>query len=146
MFTEVVTTEEEIRALIGFPSQLVQHKVIAALDEHCREFIAKSPFVLVATSDSDGHCDVSPRGDSLGFVRVLDQNHLVIPEGPGNRRIDSMRNRIANPHIGLLFLIPGLEETLRVNGTACVLKDPEILSLMQVKGHVPPLGLGVEVE
>lgn len=145
-FEHIVTTEEELRALLGTSSKLVAHKVISQLDEHCRHFIAQSPLVLLATSDASGNCDVSPRGDAPGFVRVLDQNRLLIPERPGNRKIDSMRNLLTNPYAGLLFLIPGLEETLRVNGRAYVVRDEHLLQEMAVNGRVPLLGIGVEVE
>jgi uncharacterized protein len=145
-FEQVVSTEEELRALLGTSSELVAHKVISHLDEHCRHFIAQSPLVLLATSDASGTCDVSPRGDAPGFVMVLDEKRLLIPERPGNRKIDSMRNLLTNPHAGLLFLIPGLEETLRVNGRAFVVRDEELLQQMAVNGRIPLLGIGVEVE
>jgi predicted pyridoxine 5'-phosphate oxidase superfamily flavin-nucleotide-binding protein len=105
---EFISTESELTVLIGSPSELVQHKVISIIDEHCRDFIAKSPFIFISTSDSIGKCDVSPRGDSAGFVQVVDDKHIVIPDRPGNKRIDSLRNILSNPEIGLVFLIPGL--------------------------------------
>ncbi len=145
-FKQTVTTEEELRGIVNYPSEVVQRKEIHTLDEHCKEYIAKSPFVMIATSDADGSCDVSPRGDTPGFVKVLDEQHLVIPERPGNRRVDSMRNILANPNVGLIFVIPGLKETLRVNGRACVTKDPELLQQMVVKGNTPALAIGVRVE
>ena len=101
---------------------------------------------MISTSDNLGFCDVSPRGDMPGFVRVLDNKHLIIPERPGNKRIDSMRNILLNPKVGLLFFIPGLGETLRVNGKACLVKDDELLEKMAVKGQKPIVGIGVEVE
>lgn len=122
-----IKSEEELRAILGYPSELVKNKAIDALDEHCRQFIAKSPLLIMATSDAEGLCDVSPRGDAPGFVLVLDDNHLVIPERPGNRRMDSLRNILSNPNAGLIFLIPGLEETLRVNGRAYIVRDEELL-------------------
>lgn len=145
-FTDLVTSEEAFRALIGTPSKLVQHKVIHHLDSHCRDFITKSPFVMVGTSDDEGRCDVSPRGDAPGFVRVLDDQHLLIPERPGNRRIDSIKNILKNPGIGLMFLIPGLEETFRVNGQACVTTHAQSLQPCSVSGRTPVLGIGVTVE
>lgn len=144
-FKDLVSSEDELRLLVGYPSELVQNKVITYLDHHCQNFISKSPFVILATADERGHCDVSPRGDSAGFVRVLDEIHLIIPERPGNRRIDSMRNILSNPRIGLIFIIPGLEETLRVNGSACVIRDEELLNKMESHGHIPVLGIGVTV-
>ena len=145
-FKEIVKSEEEIRELIGYPSEVVKRKAIARLDGHCRRFIALSPLLFIATADEQGHCDVSPRGDAPGSVLVLDDRRLVIPERPGNRRIDSLRNILSNPKIGLIFVIPGLEETLRVNGRAYVIKDDEILDRMQVGNKKPVLGIGVEAE
>lgn len=145
-FKDVVATEEEIRELIGFPSEVVQRKTITELDSHCRNYIAMSPLLFMATSDTMGNCDVSPRGDAPGFVHIIDHGHIVIPERPGNRRIDSMRNILSNPRVGLIFLIPGLEETLRVNGEAYIIKDDELLEQMKANGKKPLLGIGVRVE
>jgi hypothetical protein len=145
-FTHVVTTEAELRdAVGGEPSLLARKKQIPALDGHSRDFIARSPFVLVATAGARGDCDVSPKGDRPGFVLVLDDQRLVIPDRPGNRRLDGMRNILENPHVGLLFLIPGKEETLRVNGHAWIVRDPEILARTEAMGKRPTLALGVEV-
>lgn len=116
------------------------------LDIHCKEFISLSPMIFISTSDDNGQCDVSPRGDAPGFVHILDETRLIIPERPGNRRIDSMRNILRNPQIGLIFIIPGLEETLRVNGEARIIKDKDLLCTMQVNGKTPLLGIGVIVE
>ncbi|HEY0828906.1 MAG TPA: pyridoxamine 5'-phosphate oxidase family protein [Bacilli bacterium] len=143
---ELISSEDELRSIVGYPSDLVIRKVIPFLDQHCREFIAQSPFLVMSTADKSGLCDVSPRGDDSGFVLVLDDLHIIIPERPGNRRIDSMRNIISNPQIGLIFLIPGMEETLRINGQACVTKDPALLGQMQVSGKIPTLGIGVKVQ
>lgn len=145
-FEDILTSEEEVRDLLGFPSELVKKKVVYNLDKHCRNFISLSPLLFLSTSDDKGFCDVSPRGDAPGSVFVLDEKHLVIPERPGNRRIDSLRNIILNPQIGIVFIIPGLKETLRVNGKAFVIKDEKILDLMKVKDKKPLLGIGVEVE
>lgn len=145
-FSDLVANEEELRALLGTPQGLAAHKVIHHIDEHCRDFIARSPFMLMATANADGECDVSPRGDAPGFVMVLDEHRLVIPDRNGNRRIDSMRNLLANPGCGLIFLIPGLRETLRINGRACVSRDPNLLQQMAANGVVPQLGIGVVVE
>jgi uncharacterized protein len=127
-FRDAVTSEEALRALVGRPSELAIRKEISYLDAHCRAFIARSPFVLIATSGASGRADVSPKGDPPGFVQVLDEHRLVIPDRPGNRRLDGMRNLLENPHVGLLFLIPGLEETLRVKGRAWIIRDEEILA------------------
>ncbi len=146
MFHDVISTEEELRSLLGEPSERVANKVISNLDRHCRDFIAKSPFLLLATADAFGRCDASPRGDAAGFVMVVDDKHLIIPERPGNRRVDSLRNILANPQVGLLFLIPGLGETLRINGRACVIRDQSYLAQLEVSGRRPELGIVVEVE
>lgn len=131
---------------IGYPSELVKNKVISQLDKHCRHFISQSPLLFMSTSDQAGNCDVSPRGDEPGFVMVLDERRLCIPERPGNRRVDSMQNIISNPKIGLIFIIPGLNETLRINGVACVIRDEKLLKKMEFNGHIPILGVGVEIE
>ena len=145
-FRDVVSSEQELRALLGHPSELALKKQIAALDEHCRAFIRRSPFLLLATSDASGRCDVSPKGDPPGFVHVLDDTHLVIPDRPGNRRLDGMRNVLANPHVGIIFLVPGRDETLRVNGRAAIIRDAEVLERLTVEGKRPHLALAVEVE
>jgi uncharacterized protein len=145
-FKELIHSEEELRTLIGFPSELVERKMITYLDHNCEEYISKSPFLVISSSDQSGNCDVSPRGDMAGFVKVLNEKYLIIPERPGNKRIDTMRNILANPNVGLLFMIPGLGETLRVNGKACLVRDNELLEQMEVKGRKPLLGIGVEVE
>lgn len=145
-FKNVIETEEELRSLIGFPSDLVKRKVINYLDHHCSHFISQSPFLVMSTSNQDGFCDVSPRGDKPGFVHVLNEKFLLIPERPGNKRIDSMGNILSNPKVGLLFFIPGLGETLRVNGRAALVKDPELLEKMAAGGREPLVAIGVEVE
>jgi uncharacterized protein len=146
-FRDTISTETELREVIGgLPHQLALAKDIGRLDEHCRAYIAHSPFVLLATSGADGRCDVSPKGDAPGFVLVLDERRLLIPDRPGNRRLDGMSNLLHNPHIGLIFLVPGMEETLRVNGRACIVRDAELLARCEVRGKIPTLGIGVEVE
>jgi PPOX class probable FMN-dependent enzyme len=145
-FRETVTTEAELRQLVGEPSALALAKELGTLDVHCRAFIARSPFLLLATSGAGGRCDVSPKGDGPGFVQVLDDRHLLIPDRPGNKRLDGMRNLVSNPHAGLIFLIPGVEETLRVNGRAWIVRDADLLERCEVRGKVPALGIGVEVE
>lgn len=143
---KTITTEEELRLEIGHPGKLAEHKVITHIDQHCREFIAMSPFLVMSTSNEKGMCDASPRGDSPGFVHVMDDKHLVIPERPGNRRADSILNIIENPHAGFLFLIPGLEETLRINGKASITSDANLLRLFEVKGKLPKVAIILEVE
>jgi hypothetical protein len=145
-FKETIRTEDELRLMMGFPSELVKNKTISIIDSHCRDFISKSPFLVLSTSDKEGHCDVSPRGDLPGFVQVLNENQIVIPERPGNKRMDSMRNILSNPRVGLIFFIPGLGETLRINGQATLIKDSKILESMAVKGKSPLVGIVVDVE
>lgn len=146
IFREVISSESELREMYGEPSKLVQNKAIAQMDSHVRNFIAQAPFLIIATADAEGKCDASPRGDAPGFVHIIDDNHLVIPERPGNKRMDSISNILSNPQIGLIFMIPTLEETLRINGRACIIRDAELLEKMAVKGKVPTIGIGVQVE
>ncbi len=145
-FRDIVTSEAALRELLGEPSDLVIRKQLAALDRHSRAFIALSPFVLVGTAGADGACDVSPRGDAPGFVLTLDEKTLVIPERPGNRRADTLRNILQTGAVGLLFVIPGVEETLRVNGRACLVRDAAILERLAARGKQPPIAIGVEVD
>jgi PPOX class probable FMN-dependent enzyme len=146
MFKDIVTSREELRAIYGAPGERAVLKERAHLDVHTREFIARSPFVLLATSNRAGRCDVSPKGDAPGFVMVLDDTHLVIPDRVGNNRIDGLTNIVENPHLGMIFLIPGREDTLRVNGRACILRDGEILGRLEVQGKRPKVAIGVEIE
>ena len=143
--TGFVNTEEELRAVLGHPGQRVLDKVIPALDAHCRAFIAKSPFLLVASADAQGRLDVSPKGDPAGFVHVLDDQTLAIPDRPGNRRADTLVNILQHPAIGLIFLVPGKEETLRVNGRARIVRDEWLRTRLAVGGKVPELAIVVTV-
>ena len=145
-FQELLTTQDELDGLYGPPMEAVTSKTIDHLDVHCREFIARSPFVLLATADASGRCDVSPKGGPPGFVGIVDDHRLLIPDAPGNRRIDSLRNVFENPQIGLLFLIPSLEETLRVNGKVAIVRDEALLAERELVGKPAKVGLGVEVE
>ena len=145
-FDNIITTEQELREIVGWPIERVVKKDRAFIDDHCRDFIACSPFLLMATSDVDGQCDVSPKGDAPGFVRVVDQHLLVIPDRPGNKRLDGMKNLVVNPHIGLIFLVPGREETLRVSGRAFITRDPKLLAQFVVQNKTPLLAIAVEVE
>jgi uncharacterized protein len=146
VFKDVVTSVDELRALMGEPSELALRKDIGRLDQHCRAFIARSPFVLIATADRSGRCDVSPKGDAPGFIEVLDERHLLIPDRPGNKRYDGIRNLIENPGIGLLFLVPRSEETPRVNGRAQIVRDADVLARFAVQGKLPQLAIAVEVQ
>ena len=145
-FNDVVATLDELRDILGQPGERTLLKERPSLDAHTRAFIARSPFLLMASAGANGTCDVSPKGDAPGFVLVLDDQRLVIPDRPGNKRLDGMQNLLANPRIGLLFLVPGREETLRVNGRAWITRDPALLERMAVDGKLPLLGIGVEVE
>ena len=145
-FQQPVTTAEELVRLIGTPSELVIKKQLSELDDHMRHFIAESPFLLLGTFGRDGSCDVSPRGDGHGVARVLDARTLVIPDRRGNRRADSLRNILETGRVGLLFMIPGLGETLRVNGRACVFRDEDVLADLAIDGKPPIVGIAVEVE
>lgn len=141
-----IESPDALRDFYGRPSELAQRKVLTALDRHCRAFIAASPMVIVGTSDAQGRQDVSPRGDPPGFVQVLDERRLLIPDRPGNKRIDSLSNILENPGVGLLFLVPGMNETLRVNGRGSIVTDAELLEPMTVNGKPPVSALLVEVE
>jgi len=138
-----ITTPDQLRALFEAPSALVKRKVI--LDKHCRAIIAASPFLCLSTSSAGGRIDVSPRGDAPGFVQVVDDKTLFIPDRPGNNRLDSMTNILENPHIGLLFIVPGMDETLRVFGTAELTRDPALLGRAAVGGKTPTLGIKITV-
>jgi uncharacterized protein len=145
-FSAVLGSQKELEALYGLPLEAVLNKIIDRLDGHCRDFIAHAPFVLVATADEDGNCDVSPKGGAPGFVAVLDDRRLAIPDAPGNRLVYSLRNVVASRRVGLLFLIPGLEETLRVNGRACLTRDEALLERLAGEAKPPKIAIGVEVE
>jgi uncharacterized protein len=141
-----ITNEAELRELIGSPQELVVSKIASRLNDLTRQFVERSPFMCLATSAPDGSCDVSPRGDPAGFVRILDERTILIPDRPGNRIADSLRNILANPHVGLLFLIPGIGDTFRVNGRARLVTDDELLGPSEVEGKVPKLGILVEID
>jgi PPOX class probable FMN-dependent enzyme len=145
-FDHIVTSEQELRDMLGLPAERSVLKERRTLDQHFRAFIARSPFLLMATSGRDGTCDVSPKGDAPGFVLVLDDHRIVIPDRPGNKRFDGMKNLLDNPHVGLLFFVPGREETLRINGRTWITKDPELLVRCVAQGKTPQLAIGVEVE
>lgn len=141
-----ISTETHLREILGSPTALVAAKVSDRLNDLTRQFVERSPFVCVATSRPDGGLDISPRGDPAGFVRILDDRTLVIPDRPGNRLADTLTNLLADPRIALLFLIPGIGDTFRVNGRAAVVEDPELLAPSTVDGRAPKLGLVVTIE
>jgi uncharacterized protein len=140
-----ITSEEELRSIIGAPTDLVRAKLSDRLNELTRQFIERSPFVCVATGRPEGGLDVSPRGDPAGFVRVLDETTLLLPERPGNRLADTLVNLLSDPRIALLFLIPGVGDTFRVNGTAVITDDSELLAPSAHQGKSPRLGILVTV-
>ena len=146
VFNDVITTRDQLRETLGFPSERVQRKVITELDTHCRQFIGLSPYLLVATADTQGNMDVSPKGDPPGFVQILDETTLAIPDRPGNKRADGFFNILDNPRVGLLFLVPGYRETLRVAGSGRIVRDQELRDSLAVDGCGPTLVLVVDVE
>ncbi|WP_116450759.1 pyridoxamine 5'-phosphate oxidase family protein [Blastococcus litoris] len=143
---EEITTEAQLRALLGEPARAALDKERDSLHELDRQWLAHSPLCLVATSDADGRCDVSPKGDPPGWVLVLDDRTIALPERAGNRRADGFRNVLANPHVGLVFLLPGRTDTLRINGRARLVTEAGLLDRMVVKGHRPLLALVVDIE
>ena len=138
--------EADLRETMGETMEISVSKCIPSLDRHCKEFIRRSPFLCLGTSGENGRADVSPRGDPPGFVQILDDNTLFIPDRPGNNRLDSMTNIIENPNVGLLFLVPGFDDTLRVNGKATIVRDDELAQATVVNGKAPKVGIRVEVE
>jgi PPOX class probable FMN-dependent enzyme len=141
-----VDSEPALRALLGDPTPVVCAKISDRLNRLTRQFIERSPFLCLATSSADGTCDVSPRGDPAGFVRILDDRTLLLPERPGNRLADSLRNLLYNPHVGLLFFVPGVADTFRINGRATITTDAALLAPCAVEGKVPKLGILVDIE
>jgi PPOX class probable FMN-dependent enzyme len=138
--------ETALRDILGEPTELVRKKIADRLNPLTRQFVERSPFVVVATGRPDGGLDVSPRGDPAGFVRILDEKTLLLPDRPGNKLADTLTNLLADDRIALLFLIPGVNDTFRVNGRARIVEDPDLLADSEVEGKVPRLGILVEVE
>jgi len=141
-----ITDEAELREIVGHPTETVLAKISDRLNSLTRQFIERSPFLCLATARPDGGLDISPRGDPAGFVQILDARTLLIPDRPGNRIADTLTNLLADPRIALLFLIPGVGDTFRVNGRASIVEDRELLAASAVGGKVPRLGILVEVE
>ena len=141
-----LTSVDELRPPYLSPSPLMRAKQIDRLDPHCRKFISLAPLVIIGSAHPQLGQDVSPRGDAPGFVSVLDSHHLAIPDRPGNNRLDTMENVLVNPAIGLLFIIPGIEEVLRVNGIARLTRSQPLLQSMAVSGKVPKLAIVVVVK
>ncbi len=140
-----IRNEADLRALYGEPGKLAVGKELRHLDKHCVAFIGLSPFLMIGSTGADGLGDVSPRGDAPGFVRVLDANTLAIPDRMGNNRTDTLSNIVANPEIGLLFMVPGMNETLRVNGTARLVVEPALLESMIAQNKLPRSAIVVTV-
>ncbi|MEX2614731.1 MAG: pyridoxamine 5'-phosphate oxidase family protein [Alphaproteobacteria bacterium] len=141
----MIESEEQLRELYGFPKGRAVEKEMPRLDRHCRRFIEHSPFLLLSTSDGS-RLDVSPKGDAPGFVKVLDDETLLIPDRPGNKRLDGLRNVLRNPRVGIIFLVPNVGETLRVNGPATIHDEPELLALCAHQGRNPLTVLKVKTE
>ena len=141
-----ITSKSELRTTYREPNERAQQKVLARLDKHCRDFIELSPLCIISSFGADGLADTSPRGDPPGFVATLDDRTLLIPDRPGNNQVDSLQNVITNPQVGLLFLVPGMNETLRVSGRAEIVTDEELLAPMSVRDRPPLSGLRVTVE
>jgi hypothetical protein len=146
MVSRVIADEGELREVIGSPTKLVAGKVADRLNDLTRQFVERSPFVCVATARPDGGLDVSPRGDPAGFVRILDERTLLLPDRPGNRIADTLTNLLEDSRIALLFLIPGVGDSFRVNGRAVVVDDPDLLADSAVDGKPPLLGIQIAIE
>lgn len=145
-FEEIITTEDELREILGYPNEVVTRKTINHIDDICANFIKNSPFLTIATSDRNGNHDVSPKGDPPGFVKILNDKMLAIPDRPGNRKADTFTNILQNPNVGLIFLIPGVKETLRVNGEAKIVRDKKVLELLSCEGKLPAFAIIVQVK
>jgi PPOX class probable FMN-dependent enzyme len=141
-----IRDETELRELYGLPQQRAATKERTALHQVDRDWLAASPFCLIATAGPDGTCDVSPKGDPAGFTHVIDDVTIAIPDRPGNKRVDGFRNVLANPHVGLLYLVPGRGDTLRVNGRARLVSEAPYFDAMVVKGHRPRIAMIVHIE
>lgn len=140
-----LTDQSSLRGMFPPTHELAVVKCLDRLDKHAQTFIRRSPFVCLGTQNTDGRADVSPRGDPVGFVRILDDRTLAIPDRPGNNRLDSLSNIVANPNVGLLFIIPGFDDTLRVNGQATLVTDPKLLDSLGVNDRIPKLAIVVRV-
>ncbi|HUC10632.1 MAG TPA: pyridoxamine 5'-phosphate oxidase family protein [Stellaceae bacterium] len=143
---DTIENPQQLRQLYGEPGERAVKKQLTRFDRHCRNFIALSPFLVIASSDPSGRCDASPKGDAPGFVQVVDDTTLLIPDRLGNNRVDTLGNLLSSPGIGLIFFVPGLNETLRVNGRAQVTTDPELLEPLAVNGKRPRSGIVVAAE
>jgi PPOX class probable FMN-dependent enzyme len=145
-FKHVITSEAELRAVLGTAHEKAVAKVVTTIDEYSRRFIAASPFLVIGSAGRSGMIDVSPKGDPAGFVRVLDEKMLAIPDRLGNARLDTFRNILDNPNVGLIFMIPGITYTLRVSGTAMIVRDADLRESMAIGGKAPDHAIVVAVE
>jgi PPOX class probable FMN-dependent enzyme len=141
-----IANEDDLREVIGSPADVVVSKLSDRLNDLTRQFVERSPFVCIATGRPDGGLDVSPRGDPAGFVRILDERTLLLPDRPGNRLADTLTNLLADPRVALLFLIPGVGDTFRVNGRGRIVEDADLLAGSAVDGKTPKLGILVEID
>ena len=142
----LIDNEADLRALFPPTHELAIKKEQSKIDKHAQDFIARAPFVCLGTHNDKGLSDVSPRGDAPGFVQILDETTIAIPDRPGNNRLDTLSNITHNPNIGLMFIIPGFDDTLRINGEAQLTTDPELLASMAVKGQVPKIAILVNIK
>ena len=142
---DTILDGKDLRGIYDQPTDIAVKKVLPQLDDHFRNYIELSPFLVLSTVRDDGYCDASPRGDAPGFVKVIDDKSIFLPDRPGNNRLDSMTNILKNPGIGMLFMIPGLEETLRINGTARIVSDVNLLASSMVRGKTPRSGLHISI-
>ncbi|OMF35916.1 phosphohydrolase [Paenibacillus sp. FSL H8-0548] len=144
--TDLIISADQLRDLVGTPHEAVVKKNVSQMEEHVRHYLTLSPLFFLSTSDASGRCDSSPRGDDAGFVKPLDDFRLIYPERPGNRRIDSLLNMLENPQVGMLFVIPGMQEVLRINGRASLTTNAELIEQMNWSGKAPALAVIVEVQ
>lgn len=141
-----ITDEHSLRSLFPATHELAVQKCLTTLDPHARDFIQRAPFICIGTQNADGKADVSPRGDPAGFVEVLDDQTIAIPDRPGNNRLDTLANITTNSSVGLLFIIPGFDDTLRINGQASLTTDPKILERMAVNDRLPRLAIIIKID
>jgi len=142
----LVKSEEDLRAGFSATHEIAVQKCLDHIDIHAADFIKRSPFLCIGTQSANGLADVSPRGDPRGFVKILDEKTLLIPDRPGNNRLDTLSNIVTTPQVGLLFLIPGYDETIRVNGDAVLTRDPALLEMMVVHDRAPQIAIAVQVK
>ncbi|WP_419872114.1 MSMEG_1061 family FMN-dependent PPOX-type flavoprotein [Candidatus Pristimantibacillus sp. PTI5] len=143
---DLIVTADQLKEIVGTPHEAVVKKSVSRMEDHIRHFLSLSPLFFLSTSDAAGRCDTSPRGDEAGFVKALNDHRLIYPERPGNRRIDSLLNMLENPQIGMVFLIPGMQEVLRINGRASITRNAELIDKMEWSGKTADLAVVVEVQ